>query len=350
MPIDDTLTIPIMGRDSFSASPVLQTETLRREAPRYIFFAGDLPDSRRQDRPAGGIDLGSPCIKPFSGAPGFVHRCVITPMLLATKKMVKEEIPEGMPTYGLRDEGHAAAGATNVRGIGTEYGNIPIYPGAEIEGLIAGYGEWGLVEIECLRGMQPGEVQALNLNATIFPDWPSLPATNKELRDYLVGKREEIFKGDSPHRAIYLEVLGYLLRSVDAVDGWMHRELDDAHGRMQLPSTDDRYKGRYDRRDFLFLERTGMARRDRELKDIVTTQQDLARTAAALAAGNNAAPMAEIAEAMKMQSDAIRLLLEKSLQTPSTVASVPATPASGDAAWKALEDAQKATKPKKESK
>jgi hypothetical protein len=262
----------------------LSTALIDRETTRYLVFTGDLPAPESPVHPAGGIDLGSLCVRPFAGAPGFFNRGLITPCIKVAVRRIAEEIPDGMTVVQrVRDR--------DAWGRPTDYVDVPLYPGDEAEALLRPYSNWGLREVAVLRGRHQAEVSAMRLNSFYFPNWPEMPETADELIEHLE-VRVSAAKHDS-NRAILQSVGETLLEAAHANRNWMFGFIEASHAQMASPPADPNYKAKYDEVDLHFLMRLGMQRRDHDLQTMVSTQELIGKVLAGQGLTNNQGLTAE---------------------------------------------------------
>jgi hypothetical protein len=247
-----------------AVSIAAQRDTIPKDAPRWLFSASDFPGTKGDSSPAGGIDFGSPCIVPFRGMPGFMNRCLITPCITVPRRVPKQEVPIGTDILTL-NPGRDDMGRV------TDYVDIPLYPAEELQYLMLAYKAWGLREITTLIKRSPEEVAPLQINTTIFPDWPTLPNTNAELKDYLQRRRTHLGRTHAA-RDVFVALIDELLEAVDTADAWQRRHLDAVHSSMRLPPEHLEHKPAYDPVDITFLERTGVPRYDSGLRNIAESQ------------------------------------------------------------------------------
>lgn len=288
---------------------------LNREAPRYLFFAGDLWDSKLPGRPAGGLDLGSPVVKPpMVGPPGFLHRCLITPCTTATRTILKEEVPEGIRSFRQRE----AMDAGKI--VAMDLVDVALYPGPEVDNLITLYGGWGVIEVKALAGKTPAEVSQMRLNTTIFPNWPDLPKLNSDVIAHLRRVWDTFAQTGGAAAKLLTQVVDELIQGTERCDEWMRARLDATHGAMALPAGDSHRKAVYDRQDLHFLERTGLQRRDQELRTIVDTQSLIAQALAKPAGGDDMEKFKAILDANR---EAIAEMFRTMVPAPAPIAPPP---------------------------
>lgn len=249
-----------------AVSVKITNDPVMREAPRWLFFAGDLPDTVSDSSPAGGSSFPSRCIVPWSGPPGFMNRCLVTPLIIVSVDMDKHEVPDGWAVL-------SGASGRDQMGRLTDNVKIPLYPGTDVEPLMRGYEHWGLKEIVCLRGQTPEQVVPLKINSIFFPNWPELPETNADLRAHVEARRQNFARQNAAK--IYLQVADEMLEAINQTDIWMRNHISAVHSMMGMPHGHPEHKAVYDRVDMLFLRRTGMQRRDQDLMTMTQTQKDI---------------------------------------------------------------------------
>jgi hypothetical protein len=296
------------------------TSLVDRESTRYLIFTGDLPSPASPVHPAGGIDLGSLCVRPYAGAPGFFNRCLITPVIKVAVRRIAEEIPDGMMvTQRVRDR--------DAWGRPTDYVDVPLYPGDEAESLKRSYAPWGLREIEVLRGRHQTEVSAMRLNSFFFPQWPDLPETVDEIIAHLE-QRQQAAKHDT-NRIILVSVGETLLEAAKANKNWMFGFVEASHAQMSSPPTDPNYKAKYDAVDLHFLDRLGMQRRDQDLQTMVSTQELIGKVLTNQGLTNNQGLTAEqftiaMQSILKANSEHLAQVMERTLSASLHHAETPA--------------------------
>jgi hypothetical protein len=243
-----------------------------KETPRWLFCAADFPGTVGDVQPAGGIDFGSICIVPPAGKLGFMNRCLVTPMVITWHPYNRREVPEGMRVREVLP-------GKDVLGKPTDMVHIPALPGPEFENLMRGYAHWGIREIEALRGKSPEEVVGMRVNTFFFPDWPKLPETNRELIEYIDGRRP--FFQKAQNKDLYMKIADEMIASVRATHNWMRGHIEEVHAAFNLPSTEPNHKSHYDKVDLHFIDRAELQRKDREQSTMVETQAQLAKMMAA---------------------------------------------------------------------
>jgi hypothetical protein len=277
-----------------------------RETPRWLFFAGDAPRSKRPAYPAGGLDLGSPCVIPPRGKPGYMNRCLITPCVEVLYPLNKQEVPVGVKVAEVIP-GRDAFGRV------TDTVHVSVYPGEELEVMWRSYRGWGLQEIEALRGKKPEEVAPLKLNSLFFPDWPTLPETNQEVIDHLTARKS--FFNKSENKALYHAVADEMIEGVRKVDQWMRNHVDAVHACFLLPIDHEGHRANYDPVDLHFIHRAKLQRRDKDLSTMADTQAAIAQILAG--GGQQAAGVTQeqFLESLKMilqqNNEAIKESLER---------------------------------------
>jgi len=233
-----------VGLDEFTGG--LATEELRNREPRYLFYAGDEP---LMPFP-GGLTVSSPVIPSK-----ILWRCQVTPALSVPVRLRRVEIPEGRLLEGTEDDKGLAS--------------MLLPCGPEVDELLAQYGHpdraqwqkrWGLVELTPLRGKQPREVAELNLTATFFPDWPNIPATNREIEVMLLAKLEELeSRAQNDHTRLLREIGQQMLAAVRQAQEYQQRLVQQGNIRVTYPDTNDGFKPGFDAKDELFAVRAGVS-------------------------------------------------------------------------------------------
>ena len=256
-----------------------------RESNRYLIFTGDLAHSTSSAHPAGGLDLGSPCIRPFAGGAGFLNRCLLTPMIKVAVRRIDAEIPDGT-LIGNRIQSRDAFGRL------TNYVDVPLYPGPEADNLVRLYGDWGLREVECLRGFNQTEVSAMRLNSFFFPQWPKLPDFSSDLIAHLEERFAAAKKAEGVNRLLPIIAEDYL-KAANANHNWMFKFIEQTHGYMSLPENHLAFRAKYEDVDLHFLKRLNMQRRDKDLQTMVQTQELIGKVLADKGVTNNQGLSAE---------------------------------------------------------
>lgn len=224
-----------------------------------------------------------------------MNRCLITPCITVPRKVPKQEVPVGTDILTV-NPGRDDMGRV------TDYVDIPLYPAEELNYLMLAYKAWGLTEVTTLIKRSPEEVAPLQINSTIFPDWPTLPNTNAELKEYLQRRRAHLGRTHAA-RDVFVAILDELLTAVDAADAWQRRHLDAVHSSMRLPPEHLEHKPAYDPVDITFLERTGVPRYDSGLKNIADSQAAIGQLLAgqvASAGGGGGMTAEQFADTLKL--------------------------------------------------
>ena len=220
------------------------TQEAQNREPRYLFYAGDEPNMPDP----GGLSVASPVIPDKT-----LWRCAVTPALSVPIKMRAQEIPEGRKLDGTED--------------GKGLASMLLPCGPEVDELLAQYGHpdrtqwqkrWGLVELTDLRGMQPRDVAKLNLTATFFPNWPSIPATNREVEALLKAKLAELESQTGERAELLRSIGGQMLDAVRQAQSYQQRLIQQGNMRVTYPDTNDAFKPGFDSKDELFAVRSGV--------------------------------------------------------------------------------------------
>lgn len=251
-----------------AATVQLDSDRLSREAPRWLFFAGDFPSTVSEVSPAGGVDFGSACIVPPAGKLGFMNRCLVTPMIVTWHAYNRREVPDGMRIRELMP-------GRDVLGKPTDTVHVPVLPGPEFAVLERSYSHWGLKEIECLRGKSPEEVVGLRINTCFFPEWPKLPEHNIDVITHIDERRN--FFNKATNRDLYMKIADEMVASVMTTHQWMRGHVDEVHALFQLPANDKNRKSSYDKVDLHFIHRAQLQRRDQDQITMVETQAHIAK-------------------------------------------------------------------------
>lgn len=166
--------------------------SINKRLPRYIFTAGDYMTERRKydfkdgDRAAGGEELPSRCLWRVKG---YIRRGRITPVEIGPEWHSKEELSESDVNTALN------AGQITISPKGQpEFYGIDVLPGDEIAALTApddannGIAK-GIVELTPLIGREwvhdpvlGTDASIWNLQRWMFPGYPELPLTLRELQ------------------------------------------------------------------------------------------------------------------------------------------------------------------------
>lgn len=244
--LDRSAVSPDPLAPGFSSDWEIETPYHREEdrGERYFFFAGDIPGF-----PApGGMSVDSGCILMQK-----FLRCRITPCLTRMMRMRKGDIPEGNIIPGTLDG---------------DFAQKWVFSGPESERLLFDYGNkldttrnWGLIELEELRGWTVNQVQQLNLTNYFFPDYPNIPKTNMEVLSHLEAVGEQLsydIAVKTEHREMYKAILHRMKEAVKAAQSFQMRALDKSNTDILRPSGEPSRKEQFDPRDYLFSERTSV--------------------------------------------------------------------------------------------
>ncbi len=224
----------------------------RRE--RYFFYPGDEPGL-----PApGGLSVQS-----LSIPNKLIRRCEVTPCLTVQVPARMQEIPDGSRIRGTEDY---------ARGIAKYW----LYSGSEAANLIEQYGNqldaahnWGLVELDMLRGVPVAEVASLRITETFFPRYPLIPETNAELIKQISAVIERLTVAEIPGRTLLLSIGQKMIDAVESAHRHMVDVVSATNIAVTLPSTEPGYKRNFDERDRLFALRTGIPLAINSLRDQV---------------------------------------------------------------------------------
>jgi hypothetical protein len=126
----------------------------------------------------------------------------------------------------------------------------------------------GLVEVKALYSELGNEVYArVNFNTLFFPSWPNLPDKHAdvlvELQTRLAALKSTTPKDIHPsYLDIVFRVGDELIEATKLADRLQRDELVYTHQCMKLRPSEERYKPRYDSRDYEMLLRTGLPKVD----------------------------------------------------------------------------------------
>jgi hypothetical protein len=139
----------------------------------------------------------------------------------------------------------------------------------------------GLVEIQSLYSELGSEVYArVNFNTLFFPSWPTMPDRHEEVLAELQARLASL-KSTAPKdiHPSYLEIVfrvgDEMIAATQLADRVQREELNYVHQCMRLRPNEERYKPRYDDRDYEMLLRTGMPRNDEADMRMATTLEKL---------------------------------------------------------------------------
>jgi hypothetical protein len=168
--------------------PVLvNSDLVRLEAVRYLFFPGDVIGSRRKQERAdlrhGGEEIGSACLVRTNR---FLRRCRITPLERWGDPMPQELMPTGAVPIGLLHQDEMKGQSR------TSFEVAPLqafqkFPGEEITWILASADNSGMrkgiVELTPLREMEWNEFSQTGIQQLFFPEYPKLPPTLREIEE-----------------------------------------------------------------------------------------------------------------------------------------------------------------------
>jgi len=237
----------MVGQAAFDVAskmiPATPVDVVEDRRERYFFYPGDEPGL-----PApGGISVQS-----LSIPNKLIRRCEVTPCLTVQVPARMQEIPDGSRIRGTEEYS---------RGIAKYW----LYSGSECSNLLEQYGNmldaahnWGLVELDVLRGMPVGEVAKLHVTETFFPEYPRIPETNADVMRQINAALDRIRVTDTPARTLLLAIGQKMLDAVEAAHRHMTDVIAATNIAVTLPSTEPGYKRNFDERDRLFSLRTGI--------------------------------------------------------------------------------------------
>jgi len=134
---------------------------------------------------------------------------------------------------------------------------------------------WGLVELapHLLRGKDyERDIKPLGIQQLFFPEWPSMPATNVEVRAHLVAKIEEIKVSKdaliAANRDLYLTVGADMLRAVDAAQRHQEALCNKTNHGLGLQKGMGEYKIEFDGRDEISFIRSGLVKNTQALQRV----------------------------------------------------------------------------------
>lgn len=159
-------------------------DIIRREAERYLFFPGDVIGARRKQERAdlrhGGEEVGSACLVRTNR---FIRRCRITPLERWGEPMPVELMPDGAQPIGLTAQN--AQGEQGFTSFRSGLQGFQKFPGDEITWILASADNSGMrkgiVELTALRYEKWDEFQKSGIQELIFPNYPQLPPTLREI-------------------------------------------------------------------------------------------------------------------------------------------------------------------------
>ncbi len=224
----------------------------RRE--RYFFYPGDEPGLAAP----GGLSVQS-----LSIPNKLIRRCEVTPCMTVQAPARMQEIPDGSRIRGTEDY---------ARGIARYW----LYSGSEAANLTEQYGNqldaahnWGLVELDMLRGIPVAEVASLRITETFFPQYPLIPETNAGVIKQISTVIEKMQVAEVPARTLLLSIGQKMIDAVEAAHRHMVDVISATNIAVTLPSTEPGYKRNFDERDRLFALRTGIPLAINSLRDQV---------------------------------------------------------------------------------
>ena len=265
--------------------PPTQSEDASK--PRYLAFLGNLIDAQRMaekpiSRPAGGIEMGSPCLRMVRG---IIRKGRITPLVKDINDWQNEEkvrkIVDGDPLQRGYFSQQRPVGYTPPL-METRDGNlvpskIPklvttlALPGLQINSLLGDAQRnllglpFGITEIRSLAGQDYNPVQMANgmfidpnfyeMNLAIFPEYPNLPVLIRDVERLL-----DKAKVHTMLRPI-VDDMGNSLRQFS---NYATAAVQQAHVRMKAVAQAGEVPS-YTEMDLVLLEQLGVAREDQAL-------------------------------------------------------------------------------------
>lgn len=247
----------------------------------------------------------------------------ITPCRTVAQKANYYDIPETMRIPGSDLEGHDGKKA---------WASYWRHAWDEAERLIVEADKQerknGLVEVKSLYSELGNEIyRRVNLNTLFFPTWPIMPDRHEEVLALLNERVEAL--GRENLNPSYVEVIfnvGVELIDATKLAARIQRdELVYAHQCMKLRPNEERYKPRYDARDYEMLRRTGMPEIDASEMKTATALERLTDSSL-----NGAGDLKEILLVMQKnaerQDKIIEMLLAERQAAKAEAGEAPAKP------------------------
>jgi hypothetical protein len=233
---------------SFEQAPYTLEDpnTISRDKPRYLFFAGNVIDPRRarERAPSDPLRHGGEEIATRTAVVtnGFLPRCFITPLTVAGEILPEELAPEGVDKFRVRTEGDTQLEGVHGRISGFAKGlvAIKVYPGDDVVNILSGGTNntdnirKGIVELTALRGMEWSDVKASNLQQAIFPTFPQLPQTLREVEDQIRAARAKHQDSD-----LFQSVCDGMLDSCSQFRDWANARIETEHTLLRVGTTKD---------------------------------------------------------------------------------------------------------------
>lgn len=248
----------MVGQAAFDVAskmiPTTPIDVVEDRRERYFFYPGDEPGLAAP----GGISVQS-----LSIPNKLIRRCEVTPCLTVQVPARMQEIPDGSRIRGTEEYS---------RGIAKYW----LYSGSEGSNLLEQYGnkldsahDWGLVELDMLRGLSVADVASLRITETFFPQYPLIPETNAGLIKQINSVIEKMQVAEVPARTLLLSIGQKMLDAVDSAHRHMVDVISATNIAVTLPSTEPGYKRNFDERDRLFALRTEIPLAINSLRDQV---------------------------------------------------------------------------------
>ena len=176
-----------------------------------------------------------------------------------------------------------------------------------------------IFEIESLRSDLGDRVyRELDVTKLFFPDWPNMPERNEDVAKFLADRLEVITA--SPPRDIPPEVQSQVMEILRGVGAELiqiagrtqeiqREEIVYTHHCMRMEPKEERYKPRYDSRDYEILKRTGLPQVDEAELQTAQSLNILAKQATG-SGGDNAA-LLKLVESQQEANALLRMQLEQ---------------------------------------
>lgn len=168
------------------APEYVERDRISREAPRYVFFPGDVLEPRRKrEHPElsdGGEEHPSRCLVRTKG---YLRRCRITPLEKWGEPLPQEMMPDGVEGYGsVVAEAHGSGQLYLSTPLNIV--NFPRLPGEEIHSVTGRVGgeSKGIVELTPCIGLSWAEFEATGWQQHFFPQYPHsgwIPLTLRQI-------------------------------------------------------------------------------------------------------------------------------------------------------------------------
>lgn len=210
----------------------------------YIFYAGE-------DIPYPHLALGK------------VQRGRVTPVLPFPLWDKFEGVPQGLQ---VRVRGQQWINSESV----PEEAQYILQPDPLFRHIMENYGDWGIVELEALRGMSPAQVIALNIDDTFFPK--GVPATYTLMKERILETAAEV--KSSPNYPVYRQIAQDMLKGIDGCIRYDNARVDEVEGNIERSKSNPAYQSTYCAMSIRMLARLERGRKDEALIRSVASRDD----------------------------------------------------------------------------